>query len=83
MKFSEMFGRGIAPMAGKSILRIFPVEFVHDSVPGDLGQNTCGGNAQAEPVPSYEGGMFDREPLHGHTIHKSMGTLMSIFMNTC
>jgi len=78
-----MLGGGIAPMTRKAVFGILPVEFVHDSVPGDLGQNTCGGNAQAEPVPSYEGGMFDREPLHGQTIHQSMGTLMSIFMKTC
>jgi hypothetical protein len=52
MKFSEMFGRGIAPMAGKSILRIFPVEFVHDPVTGNLGQDAGGRNAQTDTIAS-------------------------------
>jgi len=52
MKFSEMFGRGIAPMAGESILRIFPVEFVHDPVTCNLGQDAGGRNAQTDTIAS-------------------------------
>ena len=64
MEFSEVFCRGIAPMLGKSVLGIFLIEFVHDTVPGDLGQDTGGGNTEADPIPANKCSVLDRESLH-------------------
>ena len=50
----KMIGRWIAFVFGKSVGRIFPVEFQHRSVPLDLGDDARGGDAEAAPVPSDE-----------------------------
>jgi hypothetical protein len=82
-KHSKVFGSGIAPMTRKSILGVLAIKFIHDSVTGNLGENTGGGDAEADPIPPNKGRMFDGEPLHGETIHKGMDALMSICMKTC
>ena len=67
-------------MLGESVLWIFPVEFVHDPVPGDLGQDTGGGDTEADPIPANKCRMLNRESLDRQSIHEGMVALMSVFM---
>lgn len=83
LKLSEVFGRGIAPMIGKSIVRIFPIEFIHDPIAGNLGQDAGGRNAETDPVTPDQRGMINGKSLDGQAIHESVNALMSVFMQSC
>lgn len=79
---SEVVRRGIAPMAGKPILGKFTVEFVHDPIAGDLGQNAGGGNAEAQTIPAHEGSLFHGESLHGESVDQGVSRRMSVFLQS-
>jgi len=64
-----MFGGGIAPMFGKSILGIFTINFFHDSIPGYFGQNAGGGDTEAESIPSDQCCVINRQPLDRQSIN--------------
>ena len=48
-------GRGIALVAGPTVLRVFLVELSHEFVTVGLGQNRCGSNAQHLAVALNDG----------------------------
>ena len=75
-----MFSRGIAPMTGKSVLGVFPVQFLHDAVSGHLGQDTGGRYAEADSIATNQGRLLHRQPLDRQAIDEGMGWRMSDFM---
>ena len=79
---SEVVRRGIAPMAGKPVLGKFPIEFIHEPVAGDLGQDTGGGNAEAQTIPSHEGSLFHGESFHRESVDQGMSRRMSIVLQS-
>ena len=69
-------------MDGKTVLGKLPVEFLHDPVPGDLGQDAGSGDAETETIPPDERGLFHGEPLGRQAIHQGMGRRMSVFLQS-
>jgi|GEM_PF-3488352 len=69
-------------MDRKPILGKLPVEFLHDPITGDLGQDTGGGNTQTETISSHERRLFHRETPGRQPIHKGMSWRMSDFLQS-
>ncbi len=77
-----MVGRGIAPMAREAILGKNPIKLVHDPVTGHLGQDTGGGDAEAQSIPSHQGGLFHGQSLDGQTVDQGVGRGMSLLLQS-
>ena len=77
---SQMIGRGIAAMDGKSVLRKLSVEFLHDPVTSHLGQDAGGRDTQTQSISTDKGSLLDGESFGRKTIHKGMGNVMSVFL---
>ena len=67
-------------MTRKAVLRELPVEFIHDSVAGDLGQNAGGGNTKAQTIPTHQSHLLNGQPLGRQSINEGMGWRMSDFL---
>lgn len=67
-----MRGDTIALVAGKAILRKAGVEFEHDAVAGDLGDDAGGGDAEAEGVTADNGGVGHGQTGDGQTVHQGV-----------
>lgn len=63
----------------KSILGIFPIEFLHEAITGYLGQNAGGGDTETDPIPSDQCSLLQRQSLDGKSIHERMSGRMTRF----
>lgn len=57
----EVLGRAVSFVTGESIVWVLPVEVLHELVAGDLGEDTGGGDAEAEGVAVDDGGVGETE----------------------
>ncbi len=62
----------ISAVAIKTILRKFPCILRHAAVPGDLGNDACGGNRKRFPIALDDALVREREMFHGETIDEAM-----------
>ncbi len=67
-----MFAHTIAFVAGETILWILRVEFDHEAVAGDFGNNACRGNTQAQRVAFDQSGVIDGQTAHRKPVDERM-----------
>ena len=76
----QMFCRSISPMACKTVHWKFQIHDIHDPVAGDLCQDACRGDAQANAIASNQCGLWNSQPLDRETVHQGMRRFMSFFL---
>lgn len=68
----EVFAHTIAFVAGEAILRIIRVEFDHQTVAGDLGDDAGGRYAEAQRIALDQRGLIDRQSSHGEPVDQGV-----------
>ena len=72
-KFGKVFACWVAFMLGKSILGIKAIDFQHDAVALDLGNNAGCRNAEADAVTADQRGLGARKIANGQPIDEGVG----------
>jgi hypothetical protein len=72
-KFGKVFARWVAFMLGKSILGIEAIDFQHDAVALDLGNNAGCRNAEADAVTADQRGLRAWKTRDGKAIDEGVG----------
>ena len=67
-----MFAHTITFVAGEAILRILRVEFDHEAVAGDFGDDAGGGDGNAKGVAADERRVVDGEAAHGESVDEGV-----------
>lgn len=62
----------ISLVLGEPILREFQMEFGHDAVASDLGDDAGGGDGKGKSVSFDEGRVRNGQAFHGETIHQAV-----------
>ena len=65
----EMLGRGVTLVPAKSILRVKSVDFLHDPVARDLGDDARSRDGKAELIASHDRRVRRGEVGHRAAIH--------------
>ena len=68
----KVLAHSIAFVPGEAILRILRVEFDHDAVAGDFGDDAGGGDGDAERVAADERGVIDGEAAHWESVDEGV-----------
>ncbi|MEY5026608.1 MAG: hypothetical protein RLZZ244_2136 [Verrucomicrobiota bacterium] len=68
----EVEGGAVAFVLSEGVLGIGGVQFLHSIIARDLGEDACGGDAEAEGVPTDEGGLGDGEGVDGKSVDEGV-----------
>jgi hypothetical protein len=72
MEFQEMQFGAVTFMLAETIFGKMGAEVTHHSVTGDFGDHAGGGNAKAEAIAVYDGGLWPWKGNHGQTIDQNV-----------
>lgn len=69
----EVFGGAVAFMGGEAVAGVEQIEFEHDVVASDFGDDACGGDGVGEAITFWNGGMWDGQGVDGEAIDEGVG----------
>lgn len=72
MEFQEMQFGAVTFMLAETIFGKMGAEVTHHSVAGDFGDHAGGGNAKAEAIAVYDGGLWTWKGNNGQTIDQNV-----------